>query len=118
MKMFLTKRRKANIEKRIAELGKGWRNADSDEESDMLYNDECELFSLLQCTENAVLPDNEWFIGFCKSLKPGQYLTIKQIGIFSKYAPTDKVIVDCKIYTLIERYVTIQEFSEIWKEYI
>lgn len=118
MKMFLTKRKKANIEKRIVELGKGWRNADSDEESDRLYNDECELFSLIQRTENAVLPDNEWFIGFCKSLKPGQYLTAKQIGIFSKYAPTDKVIVDCKIYTLIERYVTIQEFSEIWKEYI
>ena len=118
MKMFLTKRKKANIEKRIAELGKGWRNADSDEESDRLYNDECELFSLLQRTENAVLPDNEWFIGFCKSLKPGQYLTPKQIGIFSKYAPTDKVIVDCKMYTLIERYVTIHEFPEIWKEYI
>ena len=48
----------------------------------------------------------------------GQELTSKQIGIFSKYAPTDKAIVDCKIYTLIERYVTIHEFPEIWKEYI
>lgn len=116
MKMFLTKRKRANIEKRIAELSKRWRNADSDDESDQLFNDECELYSLIQSTENAVLPDNEWFIGFCRSLKPGQYLTAKQIGIFNKYVPTDKVIVDCKIYTLIERYVTIHEFPEIWKE--
>lgn len=118
MKMFLTKRKKAKIKKRIEELHKGWETAELDEESDRLFNDECELYSLLQRAENAVLADNEWFIRFCKSLKSGQYLTAKQIGIFSKYAPTDKVVVDCKIYTLIVRYVTIQEFSEIWKEYV
>lgn len=118
MKMFLTKRKKAKIKKRIEELHNMWRTAELDEERDRLFNDECELYSLIQSTENAVLADNEWFINFCKSLKPGQYLTSKQIGIFSKYAPTDKAIVDCKIYTLIERYVTIQEFSEIWKEYV
>ena len=118
MKMFLTKRKEAKVRKRIEELHKGWRNAELDEESDRLFNDECELYSMLQRTANAVLPDNEWFIGFCQSLKPGQYLTAQQIGIFSKYAPTDKVVVDCKIYSLVERYVTIQEFPEIWKEYV
>lgn len=117
MKMFLTKRKEAKVRKRIEELHRGWRNAEPDEERDRLFNEECELYSLLQRTENAVLADNEWFIGFCQSLKPGQYLTPKQIGIFSKYAPTDKVIVDCKIYSLIVRYVTIQEFPEIWKKF-
>ena len=51
-------------------------------------------------------PRNEFFIGFCKSLKNAQMLTRKQLSVFAVYA---KVETSCRHKVVVTQYSAIVE---------